>query len=319
MQSPFLLSIRDEVRLRGYSLKTEKTYLYWIRHFIYYFNKRHPKDMGGGEVKEFLTYLAVVKHVAINTQKVALNALVFLYKNVLQQELGDLGFTLATKQRSIPMVLASSEVAKVLHHLTGRNRLAVELMFGSGLRVSECLSLRVQDIDFNNASLRIFNAKGRKDRVTLLSRTLFEPLKDAIDNATAIQSQDNQHGIGVSMPAALYKKYPNAYKTPNWAFIFPSSSLCTHPISNITCRHHLHPSVISKALKIATNKAKIYKRVTCHTMRHSFATEMLSNGTDIRTIQDLLGHNDVKTTQIYTHVLGQHFSGTTSPLDRLNF
>lgn len=313
-----MLTIRDEIRLRGYSLKTEKSYLYWIRQYIYFCHKQHPKDLGPAEVKDFLTYLAVVKHVAANTQKVALNALVFLYHKTLKQPLGDLGFKLATKQRTVPTVLNPLEISKILEHLEGRNRLAIELMFGSGLRVSECLSLRVQDVDFSLSSLRIIDAKGRKDRVTILSQTLFAALKNTIDRAIAIQADDSKSGVGASMPPALAKKYPNAYKSPSWAFIFPSSSLCIHPISNITCRHHLHPSSVRKALKEASTKAGIYKRVTCHTMRHSFATEMLSNGSDIRTVQDLLGHNDVKTTQIYTHVLGQHFSGTQSPLDRLH-
>jgi len=319
MSSPFLDSIRSEIRLRGYSLKTEKSYLTWIRQYIFFNNKQHPKDLGPDEVKAFLTHLAVNKNVAVNTQKSALNALVFMYEKVLKQPLGELGFSLARKQRSLPLVLSELEVQQVLEKLNGRNKLAVALMYGSGLRVSECLGLRIQDIDFTRGSLRIINAKGKKDRVTLLSNRLFEPLRQLISKAIEVQKKDNLVNIGCSMPPALSRKYPNAYKTPSWAFIFPSTTICNHPISNIQCRHHLHPSVIRKGLQKAVNDAGIYKRVNCHTFRHCFATHMLSNGTDIRTVQELLGHNDVKTTQIYTHVIGQHFAGTNSPLNRIEF
>jgi len=319
MPSPFIETVRAEIRLRGYTLKTEKSYLSWLRQFIYFTNKQHPKDLGAQEVKEFLTFLALKRNVAINTQKSALNALVFVYEKVLKQPLGDLGFSLARRQRTLPLVLSELEVQLTLKHLQDRNRLAVALMYGSGLRVSECLGLRVQDIDFDRSALRIINAKGHKDRVTLLSPRLFGALRTLIDEGIKVQSNDNLLDIGCSMPPALARKYPSAYKTPSWAFIFPSSTTCKHPISGILCRHHLHPSVIRKALKVAVNSAGIHKRVNCHTFRHSFATHMLSNGTDIRTVQDLLGHNDVKTTQIYTHVIGQHYAGTDSPLNRIDF
>lgn len=319
MSSPFIETVRSEIRLRGYSYKTEKSYLTWIRQYIYFTNKQHPKDLGPKEVKDFLTFLALDRNVAVNTQKSALNALVFMYEKVLKQPLGDLGFTLARRQRTLPLVLSEQEVQLILQHLKGRNRLAVAMMYGSGLRVSECLGLRVQDIDFDSCALRIINAKGNKDRVTLLSPRLFGALRTLIDEAIEVQAKDNVLGIGSSMPPALARKYPNAYKTPSWAFIFPSSTTCKHPISGVTCRHHLHASVIRKALKKAVIDAAIYKRVNCHTFRHSFATHMLSNGSDIRTVQDLLGHNDVKTTQIYTHVIGKHYAGTDSPLNRIDY
>jgi len=319
MSSPFLESIRTEIRLRGYSLRTEKSYIGWIKRYIYFINKQHPKEVGKLEVKAFLSSLAMDNHVAVNTQKVALNALVFLYEKVLKQSLGELDFKLASKQRTLPLVLSQIEVQQILQQLKGRNRLALDLMYGSGLRVTECLSLRIHDIDFSQSALRIIDGKGNKDRVTLLSKTLHQPLQDTFSHAIEIQKQDNVIGVGPSMPPALAKKYPNAYKSPGWAFIFPSSTLCKHPLSGIQCRHHLHPSVIRKALKQAVNHAGIYKRVNCHTFRHSFATHLLANGTDIRTVQELLGHNDVKTTQLYTHVLGQHYAGTESPLDRLTF
>ena len=222
MTSPFLNTIRSEIRLRGYSLKTEKSYLTWIRQYIFFTNKQHPKDLGPDEVKAFLTHLAVEKHVAVNTQKSALNALVFMYEKVLKQPLGDLGFSLARKQRSLPLVLSELEVQQILGNLHGRNKLAVALMYGSGLRVSECLGLRVQDVDCTSGCLRLINAKGKKDRVTLLSNRLFEPLRKLISEAIEVQKKDNLVNIGCSMPPALSRKYPNAFKTPSWAFIFPS-------------------------------------------------------------------------------------------------
>lgn len=318
MKSPFIESIRAEIRLRGYSIRTEKTYLAWIKRFIFFIDKRHPKDVGAPEVKAFLSWLANERNVAINTQKVALNSLVFLYQKIFNRELGELGFSLASRQRRLPSVLSPVEIQCILSHLEGRNKLAIQLMYGSGLRVSECLRLRVQDIDLENGSLTIRDGKGKKDRQTLLSQRLNAPLLNAIQHAIQVQKFDNQQNIGCSLPHALDRKYPNAYRSPGWAFIFPSSGLCKHPVTGLMCRHHLHQSAIRKALRKAVSLSGItIKRVNCHTFRHSFATHMLSSGTDIRTVQELLGHNDVKTTQIYTHVLGQHYAGSQSPLDRL--
>ncbi len=318
MASAFLEQVRNNIRLRGYSFKTEKSYVYWIRQFIIFNNKAHPKELGSEEVKAFLSYLAIDRAVAVNTQKVALNALVFMYEKVLKHPLGELDFSLARRQRSLPTVLQENEVQEILRQLDGRNKVIVSLMYGSGLRVSETLNLRVQDIDFQRSSLRIIDSKGKKDRVTLLCQSLHEDLHGLIRSSVLLQKQDNLRGIGCSMPTALGKKYPQAYRSPQWAFLFPSHNTCIHPHSGIVCRHHLHPSVVRKALGKAVRSAGIVKRVTCHTFRHSFATHMLAHGADIRTVQDLLGHNDVKTTQIYTHIIGQHFAGTPSPLSRLN-
>jgi integron integrase len=320
MASQFLSSLRQDMRLRGYSLRTEKSYLYWIRFYIKFTKKRHPMDTGKEEVTAFLTYLANQRHVAVNTQKVALNAVVYMYHKFLGVDLGDLGFSLATKQRQIPVVLSKEEVSRILGVLSGRNRMVVELLYGSGLRVSECLRLRVQDLDLKRLSVTVRDGKGNKDRQTLLSPALVPAVNLAINESIALQKRDNQQGVGPSLPYALGRKYPNAYKSPAWAFIFPSTTLCQHPVTGETCRHHLHQTVIRKALKPAVSQAGIYnKRVSCHTFRHSFATHLLEAGTDIRTVQELLGHNDVKTTQIYTHVLGQHYAGTKSPLDRLQY
>lgn len=316
--SPFLEMVRSEIRLRGYSVRTEKSYLFWIKKFILFHQKRHPSTMGGNEVKAFLTWLAVERNVAVNTQKVALNALVFLYQKVLNHELGELGFSLAKRQRRLPSVLTPAEVALILQQLHGRDRLIIQLLYGSGLRVTEALRLRVQDIDFANYSICVRDAKGNKDRQTLLSEATVSQLKTEIENALLLQKQDNQSHMGPSLPHQLGIKYPNAYKSPAWMFVFPSTTLCTHPITGVLCRHHLHDSVVRKFLKRAVEQAGItHKRVSCHTFRHSFATHLLQSGCDIRNLQELLGHNDVKTTQIYTHVIGRHFIHIRSPADAL--
>ncbi|MGH1439839.1 MAG: integron integrase [Cellvibrionaceae bacterium] len=316
-KSPFLESIREQIRIRHYSMRTEKTYLYWIRYFIVYHQKKHPETMGATEVTEFLSYLSHQRNVAVNTQKVALNALAFLYNQYLKQPLGELPFRAATKQRHLPVVLSIQEVELILSELEGIHKLIFSLLYGSGLRVSECLRLRVQDCDFNNMSLTVRDGKGKKDRTTLLSQSCMNALKLQIVNAKKRLAEDNKQGVGPSLPNALGRKYPNAFRQTAWMFIFPSHNLCHHPLTKVLCRHHLHDSVPRKALKKAVSKAGIDKRVNCHTFRHSFATHLLQAGTDLRTVQELLGHNDVKTTQIYTHVIGQHYAGTTSPIDRL--
>lgn len=316
--SPFLEMIRRDIRLRGYSLRTEKTYLFWIKQFILFNDKQHPTAMGVNEVKAFLTWLAVDRHVAVNTQKVALNSVVYLYHKVLDKPLGEIDFAPASKQRHLPTTLAPREIRAILSHLPDPQRLIVSILYGSGLRVSECLRLRIQDICFDRMSLTVRDGKGKKDRQTLLSQSVVPELKEAIEKALAIQQKDNESGIGPSMPGVLAKKYPSAYRTPGWMFIFPSESISEHPLTGTLCRHHLHDSVVRKALRRAVPAAGVVnKRVNCHTFRHSFATHLLESGYDIRSVQELLGHNDVKTTQIYTHVLGQHYAGTRSPLDTL--
>jgi len=278
----------------------------------------HPAEAGADDVRAFLTHLAADRKVAVNTQKIALNSLVYLYSKFLGIELGDLNFTLATKQRSLPTVLSVDEVRRVLSKLEGRNRLIIQLLYGSGLRVNECLRLRVQDIDLDLMSITVHDGKGRKDRTTLLSGSVVEPLKTLIDKAILIQVRDNERGLGPSLPTALAKKYPNAYRMAGWAYLFPSTGYSPNPFDGSVCRHHLHDSVVRKFLAIAVRLAGLdRKKVSSHTFRHSFATHLLQNGADIRTVQELLGHNDISTTQIYTHVLGRHYAGTASPLDRL--
>jgi len=217
----------------------------------------------------------------------------------------------------LPIVLTQDEVAKILCHMSGKAKLVIQMLYGSGLRVNECLRLRIQDVSFTDLSVTVRDGKGNKDRQTLLSRTCVHELKNCIENALLIQQKDNKNGYGPSLPYALDRKYKNAFRSPNWMFIFPSQAICNHPNTGILCRHHQHDSTIRKALKPAVLTSKIYKKVNCHTFRHSFATHLLQSGTDIRSIQELLGHNDVSTTQIYTHVIGEHFAGTVSPLDKL--
>ena len=317
-KSPFLNDIRRSLRLGGYSLRTEKTYLYWIKFFIRFHKLKHPSEMGSAEVVRFLDYLANERHVAINTQKSALNALAYLYNQFLKRPLGELGFQHAKQGRRLPSVLSPAEVSSIIYQMTEQYQLIFSLLYGSGLRISECLRLRVKDIDFSSSSLIVCDSKGNKDRKTILSKALFAPLQTAIRSAIELQKKDNLQGVGPSLPFALGRKYPNAYKERAWMFIFPSTGLCNHPVTGQLCRHHLHDTAPRKALKTAVNKAEIFdKRINCHTFRHSFATQLLKTGQDIRTVQELLGHTDVSTTQIYTHVLGEHFAGTTSPMDML--
>jgi len=316
-KSPFINSIRRYMRVNEYSLRTEKSYVYWIKYFIRFNGYLHPEKMGSKEITLFLEHLAVDRHVTVSTQRIALNAVTFLYSKFLQSPIEGLKFRSASKPRRLPTVLTASETLLVIGHLSGLHKLIVEMMYGSGLRVSECLRLRVQDINFENNSVIVRNGKGSKDRVTILSARLKHRLEEQIFNALTLQEQDNQDAIGPSLPTALGRKFPSAFRNPSWMFVFPSRVLCKHPITDRWCRHHLHTSVIRKAIKQATVNSGIRKRVTCHTFRHSFATHLLESGTDIRTVQELLGHTDVKTTQIYTHIIGEHYAGTISPLDKV--
>ena len=314
----FLEELKKNMRLQGYSIRTEQTYIHWIRRYLYFLRGRHPHSAGAKEVRDYLTYLSVNRKVSTNTQKLALNSLAFLYNKYLKIELGDLGFQLIPRKRFIPTVLTPQEVISLLDVMSSRNRLIFEILYGSGLRITECLRLRIQDIDLENLCLIVRNGKGMKDRKTLFALSIKSNLKKAMNSALIRHKTDVEKGFGVSIPVSLGRKYPSAWKNPGWAFLFPSNQPCDNPYTGVLCRHHLHQSVLRKALQKAVRDANLhYKRITCHTFRHSFATQMLKNGADIRTVQELLGHSHVQTTQIYTHVLGRHFSGSVSPLDQL--
>ncbi|GAB2994708.1 integron integrase [Psychrosphaera aestuarii] len=316
-QSPFLESIRAVLRTRHYSLQTEKTYLLWIKRFILYQNKRHPKDMGEQEVTEFLTHLALERKVTAATQNLALCSIVFMYKHIFDRELTLLDEAVrARKPRRVPTVLTNDEAMSLISVMRPPYSLMFSMLYGCGLRKAELLSLRVKDIDFGGNSVFVFRGKGAKDRVTLLPKALVPDIERQIKKVADIHEKDLIEGEGrTSLPQSLARKYPSAIKALKWQYLFPSKVRCIHPHDGYICRHHIHWSSLAKVLRTAVNEIGIRKHVTAHTFRHSFATQMLLAGTDIRTVQELLGHSDVRTTQIYTHVIGQHQSGAISPLD----
>jgi len=316
--SPFLESIRHILRTKHYSIQTEKAYLLWIKRFILFNQKRHPKDMGEQEVSNYLTYLAVNRQVTSSTQNLALCSIVFMYKHVFERELTLLSDTVRAKAPTrVPMVLSNKEATAIINVLKPPYHLMFSLLYGSGLRKAELLALRIKDIDFDGNSIYVFRGKGAKDRMTLLPKILIESLKEQIEKVEGLHSKDLAEGEGkTSLPSGLGRKYPKAITEFKWQYLFPSTVRCKHPTDGYFCRHHLHWTSLSKALRVAVLKAGIRKHVTAHTFRHTFATQLLLNGADIRTVQELLGHNDLKTTQIYTHVIGQHSSGTLSPIDR---
>lgn len=314
--SPFLNTIRGFCRAKHYSLKTEKAYLYWVKRFIYFHKKQHPIDMAEPQVEEFLTYIAQVLNVSPTTQNQALCALSFMYKAVLDKPLVNMSFQYAKTPRRVPQVLTHEEAIEVIGHLKGVHQLVGALMYGGGLRISEVLKLRIKDFDFNRQTIFIFRSKGKKDRVTLFPESIHQDVKERIEHVKQIHQKDLENGFGMtSLPPALIRKYGNAVKLFIWQYLFVSTTRCTHPYDEYICRHHLHETTFRKALKKAVSLSNIHKRITSHTLRHSFATRLLETGHDIRIVQELLGHDDVKTTQIYTHVLGRHKSGAISPLD----
>jgi integron integrase len=309
--------VRDIIRIKHYSYRTEETYIYWIRRYILFHDKRHPKEMGKSEIEAFLGYLAVQENVAASTQNQALSALLFLYRFVLEQPiLEPLDAIRAKRSRYLPTVLTKEEVTAIFGHLSGTNCLFIQLLYGSGLRLTEGLQLRVKDLDFAQGQLVIRDAKGRESRVTPLPECLTEPLKRHLQRVKRLHLLDLEAGRGtVYLPFALERKYRHANRDWLWQFVFPSFALSRDPRNGDVRCHHLHETGIQRALKQATRAAGIQKRVSCHTLRHSFATHLLQNGYDIRTVQELLGHKDVKTTMIYTHVLNKGGRGVRSPLD----
>ena len=305
------------LRSRHYSRRTEQTYAHWIRRFILFHGKRHPAEMAEPEINEFLTDLAVRARVSASTQNQALSALLFLYRYVLKCEVGDLGDVVrARKPKRLPVVMARDEVKAVLGQLSGDRWLMASLMYGAGLRLMECLGLRVQDIDFEANQITVRNGKGSKDRITMLPQAVKESLREHLARVKMVHEQDLADDYGrVLMPDALDRKYPNAPAEWRWQWVFPQERRWVNSCTGEQGRHHVDDSILQRAVKEAVTRVGLTKRATCHTFRHSFATHLLASGSDIRTVQELLGHNDVKTTMIYTHVLNRGPTGVQSPMD----
>ena len=307
-------AVREALRTKGYAYKTEKSYLSWIRRYVRFHLPSHPRDVGTEGVKKFLTHLAVVGNVSGGTQNQALAALLFLYR-VLGVELGDLEIVRAKKDKRLPTVLSEDEVMRVLENMTGVYRIMAEIMYGGGLRLSECLKLRVKDLDLFNLTIMLRDTKSNCDRVTCLPNSVLPALQLHLAKVQAQHTEDLANGYGeVELPFALEKKYPRASFEWGWQYVFPAAQFSTDPRSKHVRRHHIFETSVQRAVKDAARKAKINKPVGPHTLRHCFATHLLQGGTDIRTIQDLLGHKDLKTTMIYTHVAGG--AAVRSPLDR---
>lgn len=309
--------VRDILRLKHYSRRTEDAYVGWIRRYILFHNKRHPKEMGVPEIEAFLTHLAVDHNVAASTQNQALSALIFLYREVLQQELsGKIDAIRAKTPQRVPTVLTKEEAQRIIAQISGTCLLPVQLLYGSGLRVLECVRLRVKDLDFARREVTVRAGKGMKDRRTMLPESVIEPLQKHLQEVKQLHKKDLVRGYGeVYLPYALAQKYPNAAKEWIWQYAFPANRLSVDPRTGIRRRHHLDESWVQKAVRKATQQTGIPKKVSCHTFRHSFATHLLEAGYDIRTVQELLGHEDVETTMIYTHVLNRGGLGVRSPLD----
>lgn len=317
MQQPKLLDqVRNLMRLRHLSHKTERAYVSYIREYILFHDKKHPKEMGVNEIREYLTHLAVEKNVAASTQNVAFNAILFLYKQVLEIDLPLIdGVLRAKKPQRLPAVFTPNEAKSIIAELEGTTHLIVSLLYGSGMRLTEVLRLRVKDIDFEMMNITVRDGKGEKDRVTMLPISLVENLKIQLERVKLLHQQDLAKGFGeVWLPYALARKYPNTNKKFAWQYIFPSIKISPNREDGKLRRHHTAESTIQEAVKRTIHKLKIEKHASCHTFRHSFATHLLENQYDIRTVQSLLGHKDVRTTQIYTHVL-QNKSFVKSPLD----
>jgi len=308
---------RDALRLRHRSLSTEKTYLGWIRQFQKFVNDRQPTALEAKDLQSFLSHLAVEKKVSASTQNQALNAIIFLYRHILEKDIeGQVDSVRARQTRRLPVVLTPREVNAIFNTMSGVNRLMAQLIYGCGLRIHECLRMRIKDIDFERGLVIVRAGKGDKDRRTMLPETLETELSDHMNIIRDIHDADRKNNAaGVQLPGALERKYPNAGKEWPWFWLFPAQTLSVDPISHIMRRHHIHPSALQKAFKLAVDKAGIAKHVSVHTLRHSFATHLLEKGHDIRTIQELLGHTNLQTTMIYTHVAKKNFLGVRSPLD----
>ena len=310
--------VRDRLRVKHYSIRTEQTYVHWIKRYIFFHGKRHPKNLGARDIEAFLTHLAVEGKVSASTQNLAKSSLLFLYREVLEIELPWLeNVTQAKAPKRLPVVLTVGEVQGVLSRLTGTHALIASLLYGGGMRLMEAVRLRVKDVDFARHEIVVREGKGFKDRVTMLPEAVVAPLRSHLAKVKAMHEEDLAQGYGeVYLPFALDKKYPNAGREWGWQYVFPSRNLSVDPRSGATRRHHVDEKGVQRAVKQAVRDAGLTKPATPHTLRHSFATHLLQSGYDIRTVQELLGHSDVSTTMIYTHVLNKGGRGVTSPLDR---
>ena len=320
MQSrKFWISCDIKIRLCGYSIRTEQTYVDWNRRFIVFHGKKHPKDMGEEEVEQFLAHLAVRCNVAASTQNQAKCAILFLYKEILNQDLDWLkNVKSAKRSERVPVVLSKSEVEAILSSLEGVYWMAGHILYGAGLRIMECVRLRVKDIDFEMNQITVRAGKGKKDRRTVLPTLIKKDMSRHLIKVKALHENDLSKGYGdVYLPFALERKYPNANKEWGWQYVFPSKSRSVDPRSGKTRRHHIDEKNVQRAIKKAAKILRLNKPVSCHTLRHSFATHLLESGYDIRTVQELLGHKDVRTTMIYTHVLNKGGRGVISPSDSL--
>jgi len=318
-KSPFLEEVHELMRVKHYAIRTEQAYVEWIKRFILFHRKRHPDEMGESEIAAFLTHLVVDRNVAPATQGQALNALIFLYRKVLNRPIGEIpGIVRSKKKIKIPVVLTRLEVANLLSKLEGIHWLTGCLLYGSGLRLMECIRLRVKDIDFERLSITIRWGKGGKDRVVTLARELVVPLQRHLESVKTVHERDIAEGYGsVYLPYALSRKYPGASISWAWQYIFPASRRSMDPRTGVIQRHHISESSVQKSVKGAVRRAGIVRPASCHTLRHSFATHLLERGADIRTVQAQLGHSDVKTTEIYTHVIGRGGSAVISPLETI--
>lgn len=318
--SPFIESIRQHLRLNQYSFQTEKVYIYWIRNYIRYHRYEHPQNLSENDVVSYLSYLANSKNVAVNTQKQALNAISYLYKHIVGNPLGVLkGLSKSTKPKKLPVVFTRNEIKAVLSQLTGESLLVAHLLYGGGLRISEALRIRIKDIDLESSVITIRASKGNKDRVTILSATTLKLLIEQINKVKGFHAEWKElpSWNAVHLPKALGTKYPNAHFNLGWQFLFPSHSFPAELITGIRRGYHRHPRTFGKSLNLAIKSANITKHATSHAFRHSFATHLLEDGYDIRTVQELLGHKNVETTQIYTHVMNKGANAVKSPLDNL--
>jgi len=317
--SAFLDHVREVIRCNQFSYSTEKTYVNWIYRFIVFHNKRHPNEMGGKEIADFLTNLAVERKVSASTQNQALNALVFLYKKVIKIPLDNFDFKRARIGKRLPVVLSRDETQRVISNLQGEFQLMASILYGSGMRLSECLNLRIKDIDFDLSEMLVRGGKGDNDRRTILPGSLIPQLNIQIEKAR-LRLEENlllPEFKGASMPEALERKYPNAPTEPAWQYLFPARKPAVDPRTGNLKQHYRHESYLQKAVKSAIRKSQISKNASCHTFRHSFATHLLEDGYDIRIVQELLGHRDVRSTMIYTHVLNRNKFNVQSPLDNL--